>query len=1108
MSERGDVRPIPVFEARSGRRRIIVGLLSVLFVALCLGIALSFLWRIYTLPTLGRPEPVAQLALTGTPVARTEVGSPSSWAYAAGAPGRTCKDEEEWGANSDRDRPRVVVYVKADDLGGPAAVARHCDQIDLVLAQSYELVDGAGAIRFLRETALPSSGITILPVVQIGSSLGSSEVEALFSDPTELGLLADRLSLLEESGLPGLCLDLSDQTGLGARGVSMALDQLARDGLRCVIGSADAKLWEDRSLVDSLDLAVVKGFQSPKGPAQPPAPPEWFAGALARAEALIPPDKLVVALGMMGHAWRSGQPGLREISYIEGMTETADHRGGVVFVPRAGALRLRYMDAVGRVNEAWLPDAAGLQNQLMRVDQGVGVAVWPLGAEDPALWDLLDQTQAPAAALQEPIHLDYAVNVVGTGSFVSGSEPSQPGQRVVQMDAEGREVIAASYAAVPSAGRLFRSGLADGSRVSLSFDGLPSEDRWPDLARVLADAGVEATFVVHAGELLTRGDVAAAIVAAGHVIGLQDSPAAESLPGVERVMDNLRQLLVADKTGVRPRFVEVGGDGEWGDLPARSAWLIDRGYMPVIPAATFSPDDLGSPAEVIEAVSGSLDQTSGRVAIKVGPFGWDRVIAALPGLIESFSNQGYEFTSLRSEANLDPTQAMPPAQETLSHASTAAFAVAALMAGGLSTMLLWFLVVSAIRSIGYLILAITRRPRNDFDPNWQPPVTVIVPAYNEEKVIESCVASILSANYPNLSVIVVDDGSSDGTSQVIASTFAQDPRVRLIRQRNRGKWAAANAGLEVTDTPIFLIADADSVFLPDTIGWLVQQFKDPKVGAVAGLVEVGNRNGFLESFQLLEYVVSQSVLRRAQEVFDGIIVVPGAVGAWRMEAVRKAGGFTGDTVTEDADLTIAVHRAGYAVRFQEQARSITEVPTTVRSFMRQRLRWTFGMFQASWKHRRSIIEGRTVGYLSIVDAIWFSLLSGLLAPLVDLLLLGLVLQGLWALASDGVAALWSLPAGLVIAYFALTVVDVLNTLVAFRFERRFDWKLLALVPLVRFGYRQLLYISTIRALGRALTGTATGWNKLDRTGAILSLWSRLRGPSNDPLEAKSLPAGE
>jgi|GEM_PF-5514571 len=144
-------------------------------------------------------------------------------------------------------------------------------------------------------------------------------------------------------------------------------------------------------------------------------------------------------------------------------------------------------------------------------------------------------------------------------------------------------------------------------------------------------------------------------------------------------------------------------------------------------------------------------------------------------------------------------------------------------------------------------------------------------------------------------------------------------------------------------------------------------------------------------------------MRRAYEVFDGIIVVPGAMGAWRVEAVKKAGLVSGDTITEDADLTIAVHRAGYSIRYQEDAKSHTEAPDTISGFLRQRFRWTFGMFQASWKHKRSILERKTVGFISIVDAIWYQLITSVIYPFFDIYLIVFLLRLGFSYATTGSA---------------------------------------------------------------------------------------------------------
>ena len=183
---------------------------------------------------------------------------------------------------------------------------------------------------------------------------------------------------------------------------------------------------------------------------------------------------------------------------------------------------------------------------------------------------------------------------------------------------------------------------------------------------------------------------------------------------------------------------------------------------------------------------------------------------------------------------------------------------------------------------------------------------------------------------------------------------------------------------EITAEVVVAI-DADTVILPDAISRLAGAFRDPQVGAVAGNVKVGNRHNLLSVLQALEYITAQNIDRRAYETIRGILVVPGAIGAWRAEAVRKAGLYSNDTVTEDADLTVAVTRAGYRVRFEEYAIALTDAPDRLRGFLRQRLRWIFGMLQTAWKHRGAYRQSKGVGLIAIPDLIVFGFILGLMA---------------------------------------------------------------------------------------------------------------------------------
>lgn len=667
--------------------------------------------------------------------------------------------------------------------------------------------------------------------------------------------------------------------------------------------------------------------------------------------------------------------------------------------------------------------------------------------------------------------------------------------RVHQLPALAERDVAASASPfarpMPTPDRLSRSGQMAPADLALTFDGLPTRDDLPAILSVLHEYDVEATFFVGGDAMLQHGDRLQDLMAGGHTIGMllsKDETSLTTLLFGPDMIDNATQFMITGETGKRTLLVRAQEGSETLGLsfegPLARVAPGQEGYLHVVgglavPNVALDPEkfmswlDDASRAEGGDALR--FDLMSDHAS---------HVIAALPLILAELSAEGYRYRAIRLP--LSPDEAMPESVVAAQKRDKAIFGFLGFMQFGLTAVFLWMMVVAVLRSMIFLGLALVRGRRTAFDPKFRPPVTIIVSAYNEETVIARCVSSLLEQDYPQIEIVVVDDGSTDQTAQVVSEKFGGHPRVRLIQQENHGKWSASNYALSVVTTPFFAIADADSLFLPDTVAWLVQQFQDDHVGAVAGLVEVGNQENLLTDCQRIEYIVSQNIIRRAYETFEGILVVPGAVGAWRTQAVFNAHEFSGSSITEDADLTLAVHRAGYRVRFQEQARSVTEAPATVRDFLRQRLRWTFGMLQVAWKHRRAIGEGRTVGFISIVDSIVFGLVSSVVSPLVDLLLILMLINGIIVFATGGEATLAGFPTIVLLSYLALSIIDVINTLIAFRFERRFDLKLLLLVPFLRFGYRQLLYISTLRALWQVFTGRMAGWNKLERSGAELT----------------------
>ncbi|MFE9443604.1 bifunctional polysaccharide deacetylase/glycosyltransferase family 2 protein [Streptomyces sp. NPDC006602] len=364
------------------------------------------------------------------------------------------------------------------------------------------------------------------------------------------------------------------------------------------------------------------------------------------------------------------------------------------------------------------------------------------------------------------------------------------------------------------------------------------------------------------------------------------------------------------------------------------------------------------------------------------------------------------------------------------------------------------------------------------------PVTVLVPAYNEEAGIESTVRSLLASDYPRLQIIVVDDGSTDRTADLAEGIG--DPRVLVIRKPNGGKAAALNTGLQYASYDIVVMVDADTVFEPDAIHHLVQPLAHPAVGAVSGNTKVGNRRGLLAKWQHLEYCFGFNLDRRMFEVLECMTTVPGAIGAFRRDALMNVGGVSDDTLAEDTDLTMALWRAGWRVLYEESAVAWTEVPTSLRQLWRQRYRWCYGTIKAMWKHRGAVLEVGVAGrfgrrgltYLAL-----FQVVLPLLAPVIDVF----ALYGVLFLDPLSAAAVW----------FAFLGVQLACAGYALKLDgerKRALWSM----PFQLFVYRQLMYLVVIQSVVAALLGSRLTWQRMKRSGTAAE---QIGGPAS----YKSLP---
>ena len=258
----------------------------------------------------------------------------------------------------------------------------------------------------------------------------------------------------------------------------------------------------------------------------------------------------------------------------------------------------------------------------------------------------------------------------------------------------------------------------------------------------------------------------------------------------------------------------------------------------------------------------------------------------------------------------------------------------------------------------------------------------------------------------------------------------------------------------------------------------MKKFDNENVAAVAGNVKVGNQINMITRWQSIEYVTSQNFDRRAFDLLNCITVIPGAIGAFKKDAILVAGGFTTDTLAEDCDLTMRLHRNGYLIRNCTSAISYTEAPETFTQFLKQRFRWSFGVMQCFWKHRDTLFNPKykNFGMVALPNILIYQIVLPFLAPLADIILVLSILA-----ASFGII-IASIP-HIIFYYIIFTLIDIAGAALAFAYEKENHLKLLWMLP-QRLIYRQLMYYILLKSFNKAIKGELQGWGALRRTGSV------------------------
>ena len=970
---------------------------------------------------------------------------------------------------------------------------------------------------------------------------------AMLKDPAARGHLESQLMtfLAANPSYHGLSLDLEELPDDALAGyhalIGELYSQMHPKNLRLFVnegvGADDGEFTLLAQQTDGILLMNYDQHEETSGPG-PIASQDWFENNLRRVLKVVPKEKIICAIGNYGYNWTMSLPtkgkhgtpakvlNTEDVSVQDGWQSASDANAEVRLAGDELNPHFTYDDEDNNVrHEVWMLDAVTALNEL-RAARQMGLqtfALWRLGKEDPSMWSIWDHPSnlsAPQLLKQVPPGDDVVTD--GEGDILRVTGEPHPGSRTIDMDSYDWTVTDEHMTNFPSPYSIEYYGYKP-QTVALSFDDGPDPTWTPKILQILKQKNVKATFLMIGEEAQDNVSVMKRVLAEGHEIGNHTwthPDISEISTGQLQLQLNLTERLFGSKLGVKPLYFRppysIDQEPETNDQAAPALLIQKLGYTIIgnkIDTGDWDERQRKTPQGILADTLAQLQtmktkpQFRGSIILMHDGGGNRSVtVASLPVLIDGLRAHGYTFEQVSDLMGKTRAEVMPPL--TPRERWQARVDSVAFFAWGffnhfvVSLFFVGDVLMSArliLVGIFALIDRLRKRPIAEVAGGFFPRVAVLIPAYNEEKVIVRTIRSVMNSDYPNMRIIVIDDGSTDRTSEVARAAYANEiaaGMVTVLRTVNGGKAEALNFAVAELDEEFYVGIDADTVIAADAVSKLVCHFADPRIGAVAGNAKVGNRVNLWTRWQALEYITSQNFERRALDLFNIVTVVPGAIGAWRTAAVRLGGGYPVNTVAEDADLTMNLLEQGYKVIYEDRALAFTEAPATASGLMRQRFRWSFGTLQAIYKHQRAFLKNRAMGLFALPNILVFQILLPLVSPFIDLMFVAGVVHYLLDRHFHPEAANASNFEKLLTFFLAFLIIDFITSALAFSLERKHaankgDGWLLFHIWLQRFAYRQLFSLVLFKTVKRAIDGRPFNWDKLERTAKLSAQTERL-----------------